>query len=324
MRNILCVSLFLILTSASFGQATPSEVLAGSIVNYWTQGGLRVTDKPFDLGVQGNGFFAIQLPDGSEAFTRYGEMSLNADGYLTHNPTRGLVLGYCAGELTPIQLSQYARDADGTVLKSFRTELNGSIKAFYANGYAHETCKVALALFQNPSVLRRTGHLLQATADSGLPFIGIAQNEGRGSIYGASLEDLDEQMYGLNIKSASSDRVIVEMEKERRANEQWSKQKTLFYIYDLKVTRDELSVLEASTEKCGQEIQKIVAIAEKGSNKISDEDFSAKIKLALNRNEAEVLSLLGPERLEMAKKFREDFNKDVWEKFGTDLKFTGF
>jgi hypothetical protein len=131
-------------------------------------------------------------------------------------------------------------------------------------------------------------------------------------------------MYRLNIKSGNTDRVADEMEKQRVAIEQWSKQKTLFYIYDLGVTRQELSDIDVSTEKCGKAIKSVVDIAEKAPNQISDVEFSSRIKSALDQHESEVMNVLGQERLDKAKAFRDAFNKDVWNKFGTSLRFTAF
>jgi flagellar hook protein FlgE len=175
---------------------TDAATLSGSIANSWTQAGVRATDKPFDLAIQGNGFFAIRLPSGEEAFSRYGEMSVDWRGFLVHAPTRGEVLGYCDGEIGPIDLSRFARDeGDKSFAKSFRIELNGTIVAVYENGYSRETCRVAIALFRNSPMLKRSlSHTLHVTGDSGQGSLGVPQVEGRGSIYGSSLEELDEQM----------------------------------------------------------------------------------------------------------------------------------
>ena len=324
MIKFLSVPFLFFFSNLLLAETTPAPVVAGSIVNTWTQAGLRVTDKPFDLGIQGNGFFVLQLPNGLEAFSRYGEMSLNSDGFLVHGASEGKILGYCGGEIEPINLSRFTHDRDGSTAQTFKIELSGSIMAFYENGYAHETCRLALALFQNSSRLQRKQHILTPTTASGEAVVGTPQSEGRGSIYSASLEELDEQMYRLNIKSGNVDRVAAEIEKARVASEQWSKQKTLFYVYDLGVTRSELSEIEASTEKCGNEIQRIVAIVEKAPSQISADEFSSRIRLVVTQHESEVLDVLGQERLDKTKKFREDFNRDVWAKFGTTLRFTAF
>jgi flagellar basal-body rod protein FlgF len=45
-------------------------------------GTLRPSGLPTDLAIEGPGFFEVQLPNGSHAFTRDGELQLNAQGQL--------------------------------------------------------------------------------------------------------------------------------------------------------------------------------------------------------------------------------------------------
>lgn len=48
----------------------------------FTQGNLQQTSNPLDVAVQGNGFFQVQMPDGSAAYTRDGAFQVNAQGQL--------------------------------------------------------------------------------------------------------------------------------------------------------------------------------------------------------------------------------------------------
>ncbi len=62
-------------------------------------GEMRFTGQPTDIGVQGAGFFEVQLPDGSSAFTRSGEFAINPQGQLVTKQ------GYpVLGDAGPIQL----------------------------------------------------------------------------------------------------------------------------------------------------------------------------------------------------------------------------
>jgi flagellar hook protein FlgE len=183
---------------------TPSTIVTGAIVNSWNQAGFQATDKLFDLAIQGNGFFALQLANGERVFSRQGELSLNSEGFLIHNASQGKVLGYCNEVLEPINLSLFAQDLKGTTVKSFRTALNGVITAFYESGYAHQTCTVGLALFNNPNRLIRDNHTLIANRESGMALIGLPQQQARGSVYAYTLEELDEYIYQKNIKSRES------------------------------------------------------------------------------------------------------------------------
>jgi flagellar basal-body rod protein FlgG len=51
---------------------------ATEVIN--TQGSMNETDNPLDLAIQGSGFFQIQLPSGSIAYTRAGQFQLNNQG----------------------------------------------------------------------------------------------------------------------------------------------------------------------------------------------------------------------------------------------------
>ena len=136
---------FLIVSAIFFAKALLAQtlspiVVAGSIVNAWTQGSVRSTEKPFDLAIQGKGFFVLQQSNGEHAFSRYGEMSLNSEGFLVHSASQNTVLGYCGANLEPINLSRFAQNTDGSVVKSFTTKLDGTIAALYANVTLHKTC----------------------------------------------------------------------------------------------------------------------------------------------------------------------------------------
>jgi len=47
-------------------------------------GTLQTTGNPLDIALTQDGFFAVQVEDGGEAYTRQGRMQVNADGYLVN------------------------------------------------------------------------------------------------------------------------------------------------------------------------------------------------------------------------------------------------
>jgi len=49
----------------------------------FTSGPISNTGRDLDVAIQGNGFLAIQGPDGEEAYTRAGDLRINAGGLLT-------------------------------------------------------------------------------------------------------------------------------------------------------------------------------------------------------------------------------------------------
>lgn len=72
--------------------------LAGSSTNFQA-GELRLTGVSTDLAIEGTGFFNVQLPDGTDGYTRDGEFRVNLQGQLVNK--QGLPV---MGETGPIQL----------------------------------------------------------------------------------------------------------------------------------------------------------------------------------------------------------------------------
>jgi hypothetical protein len=54
--------------------------IAGKVVRVFTTGTLAITDRYLDLAIDGDGFFAVTLPDGATGYTRDGGLQVNADG----------------------------------------------------------------------------------------------------------------------------------------------------------------------------------------------------------------------------------------------------
>ena len=48
-----------------------------------SQGDMQQTSNTYDLAVQGRGYFSVTMADGSTAYTRAGNFSINADGQIT-------------------------------------------------------------------------------------------------------------------------------------------------------------------------------------------------------------------------------------------------
>jgi flagellar basal-body rod protein FlgF len=53
-----------------------------SVANDFTSGPLMQTGRSLDVAVQGQGWLALALPDGSEAYTRNGSLEVNVNGVL--------------------------------------------------------------------------------------------------------------------------------------------------------------------------------------------------------------------------------------------------
>lgn len=74
--------------ASSQASTIPSGLMIGTGVravsteHIFTQGSLLKTENPLDVAIQGNGFFQIQMPDGTAAYTRDGSFTKDATGQL--------------------------------------------------------------------------------------------------------------------------------------------------------------------------------------------------------------------------------------------------
>ncbi len=65
---------------------TRAFTVDASVANNFDQGSLQHTGRAYDVALQGRGWLAVQMPDGSEAYTRNGSLEVSANGILqTHD-----------------------------------------------------------------------------------------------------------------------------------------------------------------------------------------------------------------------------------------------
>jgi flagellar basal-body rod protein FlgF len=79
----------------------------------YAQGSQINTGRPLDVSVRGAGWIAVQAPDGSEAYTRAGDLQLTADGGLVDargNPVMG-----GSGPITIPPAAEVSIGNDGTI-----------------------------------------------------------------------------------------------------------------------------------------------------------------------------------------------------------------
>lgn len=74
-------------TNAGIGVET------AAVAQQFTQGNLTITGNSLDVAINGNGFFTLQLPDGSAAYTRAGNFKLDKVGNMVTNDN-AKVMGY--------------------------------------------------------------------------------------------------------------------------------------------------------------------------------------------------------------------------------------
>ena len=168
-------------TPVAEGLEVPNGIQAGMGVRpvatqkIFTQGDFQQTENPLDLTIEGDGFFQILMPDGSNAYTRDGAFKMDSTGTVVTSD------GF---HLQPeIVVPQ---DSIG-----ISVGIDGTVTAKFANGEPdQELGQITLVRFVNPAGLKNTGrNLYTETAASGNPIgPGVAGQDGRGTIQQGYLE----------------------------------------------------------------------------------------------------------------------------------------
>src|SRR5690242_18225227 len=139
-----------------------------------TQGTLTQTGGDLDVAIRGEGFFKIQLPDGSFAYTRDGSFQMDAQGRVV-TPQGNVVQ---PGITIPQNSSSLTINSQGQV-------------SVIVAGSAAPTVlgQRTLSRFISKAGLLPVGdNLFQGTPASGPPQDGIAQTDGMGDLQQGNLE----------------------------------------------------------------------------------------------------------------------------------------
>jgi flagellar basal-body rod protein FlgG len=165
-----------------------------------TQGALSQTNNPLDIAIEGSGFFQVQRPDGTTAYTRAGSFHLNNQGTMVK--TAGDLLQPSISippNATAVTITQY-----GQVNATLPGQQN-----------PQQLGQLQLATFANPGGLEAVGgNLFRATLSSGDPVTdNPGGTQGLGQVQQGYLE-------GSNVDVVSE---FVEMVLAQRAYESNSK-----------------------------------------------------------------------------------------------------
>ncbi len=130
-------------------------VQAAGVIRHNTQGGLVQTENQLDIAIDGNGYFIVNRPDGSQAYTRDGNFQLSAEGQIVTLNGYEVEPAIVVPELTrQIEINQF-----------------GVVMAYVENeAEPIELGQVTIATFLNQAGLKPMGdNLLAATPASGDP-----------------------------------------------------------------------------------------------------------------------------------------------------------
>jgi flagellar basal-body rod protein FlgF len=95
------------------GQPTRAYAMTESPRADFTPGAMVTTNNPLDVAIQGQGFFAVQAPDGSEAYTRAGNLSVDVNGML--RTANGLPVLGASGPINIPENKKIQVGTDGTI-----------------------------------------------------------------------------------------------------------------------------------------------------------------------------------------------------------------
>lgn len=99
-----------------YGPGHPTRVYNESkgLGSDFSPGALMTTGHDLDVAIRGQGWFAVQAPDGNEAYTRAGDLRVNAAGLLT-NGAGHPVMGNNGGPIALPPFEKASIGIDGTI-----------------------------------------------------------------------------------------------------------------------------------------------------------------------------------------------------------------
>lgn len=140
----------------------------------FSQGSLSQSGNPLDLAINGQGFFQVQMADGTTAYTRDGAFQVDANGQLV------TASGYPVSPAITIPASA----------QTITIGKDGTVSATVPGSTAPQALgQLQLASFMNPAGLDpRGGNLFAETAASGTPQTGNPAANGLGAINQGAVE----------------------------------------------------------------------------------------------------------------------------------------
>lgn len=197
---------------AGAGNITPVGLESGtgsrlvSTTKVFTQGQLVQTGEKLDIAIEGDGFFEIERPDGTTAYTRDGSFKLSPNGEVVTKDGFRVLSGF-----QPIP-----PEATGIAIAP-----NGEVTIVTPNG--NQNFQIQLARFNNPAGLKSIGgNLYEETPASGTPTLGTPGQNAIGRLVQGYIETsnvnvaeemvnliLAQRAYEINSKSIqTSDRML--------------------------------------------------------------------------------------------------------------------
>lgn len=167
-------------SEAGGGLEIPTGIQVGngskplSTQRLFTQGDLVNTENPYDIVIEGDGFFQVLRTNGEVGYTKNGGFKIDSEGRL------------CTGDGYTLQPE--------VIIPSDVVEvsigLDGTVAVTQSGGQEPQTIgNVELAMFSNPAGLMSVGHsIYEESAASGAPIVVTPGSDGAGSLLQGFLE----------------------------------------------------------------------------------------------------------------------------------------
>jgi len=149
-------------------------VKTAAVNKNFEQGSTQVTKNPFDMEIEGSGFFPLQMPNGQIAYTRDGAFKKGPDGRLQDKNGN-----FLQPEIV------IPPDAAGVEISG-----DGQVSVVIGTNTAPQSVgQIQIVNFVNPAGLKNIGkNLFIPSPASGLPQQGIPGQNGMGSVAQGQLE----------------------------------------------------------------------------------------------------------------------------------------
>ncbi len=162
----------------SGGNVVPTGVEVGNgskvaaTAKIFTQGQLTQTGEQLDVAIQGDGFFEVQKPDGTTAYTRDGTFKISSTGAIVTNDGLPVLSGF---QPVPAGTTAITIAEDGNVT--------------YTSASGSSSFRLAMTRFANPSGLQSMGgNLYSESPASGTPETGSPGELGFGTLQQGYIE----------------------------------------------------------------------------------------------------------------------------------------
>jgi flagellar basal-body rod protein FlgG len=167
---------------------TPSNIELGAGVRIvstpkdFRQGPIAITNNEFDVAINGDGFFVFRQVDGTQAYSRAGNLNRDSEGNLV-DPNGNLL---DPGITIPDNTEHFRIDPNGNVFVTLQNETDERLIG-----------QIQLAKFVNPAGLQSIGgNLYVETVASGIPSISNAGENGLGSLSQFAVESSNVDIIG--------------------------------------------------------------------------------------------------------------------------------